>query len=133
MKVHHIGYLVSDMKDALKEFRRLGYEVRQETMYDPLRNINICFVENGSTLVELIEPGKDCALFTKLHRKIGNAPYHIGYITDIGRGGLERKLEELQTNGYILVQPPETAIALGSMKAAFLMNTDAGLIEVIGD
>ena len=107
MKVHHIGYLVSDMKDALKEFHRLGYEVRQETMYDPLRNINICFVENGSTLVELIEPGKDCALFTKLHRKIGNAPYHIGYITDIGGGVLSANLKNCRLTAIYLCSLPK--------------------------
>ena len=133
MKVHHIGYLVGNMSDSLKEFRRLGYEIQQETIHDPLRNINICFVENGSTLVELIEPCEGCKLFSSLHKKIGNAPYHIGYITYGGGGGIFTEIERLQEDGYILVQPPETAPAIGNKKAAFLMNIDAGLIEVIGD
>ena len=89
MRVHHIGYLVSDMSGAMQEFRRLGYDVQQGAMFDPLRQINICFMNNGSTLVELIEPAEGCRLFTKLHKKIGNAPYHIGYIT-YGGGGMTR-------------------------------------------
>ena len=129
MKVHHIGYLVGNMSDSLKEFRRLGYEIQQETIHDSLRNINICFVENGSTLVELIEPCEGCKLFSSLHKKIGNAPYHICCIAE----DISSQLERLQEDGYILVQPPEPAPAIDNKKAAFLMNIDAGLIEVIGD
>ena len=81
MKVHHIGYLVDDMKEAVKEFAKLGYSVQKPELYDPLRRINICFMENEGTCVELIEPAEGCKLFTKLHKRIGNAPYHIGYIT----------------------------------------------------
>ena len=86
MQVHHIGYLVSDMNEAVQEFAKLGYSVSQSTLYDPLRLINICFMRNDATVVELIEPAENCRLFTKLQKRIGNAPYHIGYITDGGGG-----------------------------------------------
>lgn len=127
MKLHHIGYLVSNIKEAMQEFYRLGYELNQDIMHDNLRHINICFMSNNGTLVELIEPGEGCKLFTKLHKKIGNAPYHIAYITE----HFITELENLQDNGYLLVQPPEPAPALENKLAAFLMNNEAGLIEVI--
>ena len=114
----------------MKEFSRLGYRVQMPELYDPLRRINLCFVENEGTCVELIEPAEGCKLFTKLHKRIGNAPYHIGYITD-GRGGLDKILTALREEGYMLVQPPEPAVAFGEKRVAFLMNEAIGLIEVI--
>ena len=89
MKVHHVGYLVDDMNGALNEFSRLGYEIVQKTVYDPLRKINICFVENGGVMVELIEPCKDCRLFTSLQKRIGNAPYHLCYVINDRGGGYQ--------------------------------------------
>ena len=129
MKVHHIGYLVDDMKKAVKEFAKLGYSVQKPELYDSLRHINICFMENEGTCVELIEPAEGCKLFTKLHKRIGNAPYHIGYITY--GGGLDELLTSLREEGYMLVQPPEPATAFGEKRVAFLMNEAIGLIEII--
>ena len=130
MQVHHIGYLVEDMAEAVKEFARLGYRVQKPELYDSLRRINLCFVENEGTCVELIEPAEGCKLFTKLHKRIGNAPYHIGYITD-GGGGLDETLTTLCDEGYMLVQPPQPATAFGEKRVAFLMNEAIGLIEII--
>ena len=130
MKVHHIGYLVDDMKKAVKEFAKLGYSVQKPELYDPLRRINICFVENGGTCVELIEPAEGCKLFTKLHKRIGNAPYHIGYIVHEGKE-FDDMLGVLQDGGYMLVQPPAPAVAFGEKRVAFLMNEAIGLIEII--
>ncbi len=130
MKVHHIGYLVDDMTEAVKEFARLGYSVQKPELYDPLRRINLCFVENDGTCVELIEPAEGCKLFTKLHKRIGNAPYHIGYIVREGKE-FNDVMKSLREEGYMLVQPPEPAKAFGEKRVAFLMNEAIGLIEII--
>ena len=47
MEIHHIGYLVTDIKKSEKQFISCGYETEQETMYDPLRDADIEFLLNG--------------------------------------------------------------------------------------
>ena len=127
-QVHHVGYLVADINSAVQEFEALGYKVQQQIIYDPVRLINICFIENHGVLVELIAPVEQCQIFTKLRKKIGNAPYHICYLV---KGDFNVKLESLLERGYLLVQPPEPAVALGGRRVAFLMNDAIGLIEIL--
>ena len=88
MKFHHVGYLVADIEAALKEFLELGYEIVKETVYDPLRKINICFIRNEGLMLELIAPCEGCNLFTSLRKRIGNAPYHVCYVIHTNGGGV---------------------------------------------
>ena len=43
LKIHHIGYLVKKMEQAKKTFESLGYQVEQDTVYDHIRKVDICF------------------------------------------------------------------------------------------
>lgn len=134
MQAHHVGYLVADMNNALKEFLNLGYEIEQEIMHDSLRNINICFMRNNGFLIELISPCEGCKSFAGLSRRIGNAPYHICYITSINEGGgvtFSEQVALLEKHGYTLIKMPEAAPALGGRKVAFMMNDAIGLIEIL--
>jgi methylmalonyl-CoA/ethylmalonyl-CoA epimerase len=118
------------MEDAIGEFQALGYDVRQEIIHDPVRRIDICFMANQGILIELITPSIDCELFTKLQKRIGNAPYHFCYIAE---GEFEENLGALERDGYFLVQKPEPAIALDGKRVAFLMSETIGLIEILED
>lgn len=44
LKIHHIGYLVKKMEPAKKTFESLGYQVEQDTVYDHIRKVDICFL-----------------------------------------------------------------------------------------
>ena len=130
MQVHHIGYLVADMDNALKEFLNLGYEIEQEVMHDHIRNINICFIRNNGFLVELISPCEGCKSFSALSKRIGNAPYHICYFPD-EHTAFDSAIEALGKNDFLMVQAPEEAPALGGRRVAFMFNPEIGLIEIL--
>lgn len=140
MKVHHLGYLVENMDNAIKEFQELGYSIQQEKLYDPLRRVFLCFLENNGLLVELVSPAEGCKLFSKLQKRIGNAPYHICY-TPPDRPKHPKNNDDssyfsyladfFQNKGFLMVQPPEPAIAFNGKKVSFFMSEAIGLIEVL--
>ena len=130
MRVHHVGYLVADIDAAITEFMSMGYEVRQEKLYDPSRRVYLCFMENSGVMIELVSPSEDCRLFTSLQKRIGNAPYHICYFPDDGNA-FDSAVEKLQSEGFLMAQPPESAVAFGGRRVAFMMSPETGLIEIL--
>ena len=56
MKVHHVGYLVKKLERAERDFMRLGYERETDTVYDPIRQVDISFWKNGDYRIELVSP-----------------------------------------------------------------------------
>ena len=57
MKLHHIGYLVSNIERSKKAFSALGFSLYKETIFDEQRKCDICFMKKDSTLVELVSGG----------------------------------------------------------------------------
>lgn len=47
MKVHHIGYAVKNLEKAIDDFSSLGYRLVSDIVDDAIRNVRICFMENG--------------------------------------------------------------------------------------
>lgn len=54
MKVDHVGIAVKNLERAIQEFETLGYQFG-EKIEDTARNVLICFGENGSYRVELVQ------------------------------------------------------------------------------
>lgn len=128
MQVHHVGYAVKDIQKAIKEFEELGYE-KKSYVEDKERNVFIAFMKNGEEVVELIAPvinGMKTALGDILKKK-GPGPYHICYCVD----DLEKTIQEMQKNKYIIVVPPQEACAIGGKKVTFMWNKTLGLIELV--
>ena len=124
MRVHHIGYIVDNMLNAIREFAALGYEIIQETQYDSKRDIDITFIENNGMVIELVMPKSKESVIYKLAGKFKNMPYHICYESK----NLQNEIKELEKRGYIVIQKPETASAINNKKVAFLMHLDIGMI-----
>ena len=127
MQIHHIGYLVTNIKASMEVFINIGYKIKKEIVYDSDREVDICFLENDGILVELVSPRKSSTKFNSLKKRVGNAPYHICYIandffSDIGK---------LERNGYSIIIPPAKADAIEGRKVAFLYHQEIGLIEVL--
>lgn len=117
MRVHHIGYLVENMDAAIIQFEVLGYHVSQKPIYDSHRKIDICFMKNNETNVELVVPREDCKLFSTLKKRIGNAPYHICYSCD----EYKKDSEKLIKNGWIQIQQLSEAVAINNQRVAFFI------------
>jgi len=129
MKIHHIGYLVDNIKKAAHEFEMIGYTQKGEVSEDESRQVYIQFLENGGYLVELIQPIDESSPVYGLRKRFRNAPYHICYETD----DLQQQIDTCCSGGgYIMLQPPKPAPAItGCPNVAFLTSTNIGMIELV--
>lgn len=127
LKIHHIGYLVKKIEKAKNTFESLGYLTRQDTVYDDIRKVNICFVEKDGYLIELISPVSDDSVVSGLLKKYKNSPYHICYETD----NLETAFADLTSNGFTAIDTPTPAPALDGRKVVFLTSSAIGMVELL--
>lgn len=128
MKIHHIGYLVENMTAAIRTFEELSYaKTADGIIYDPARDVALCFLKNGEYQIELVSPkSKNCVIYNIL-KKVGNSPYHICYEV----GDLDGKVKELRSKGYLPIQMPQAAVGIENRRVAFLVNKDIGMIELV--
>ena len=127
LKIHHIGYLVKKIEKAKKTFETLGYLVEQDTVYDDIRKVDICFLVKDGYRVELVSPVSEDSVVSGLMKKYKNAPYHICYEAD----DPEAAYVQLTANGFAAVDTPTPAPALGGCKVVFLTSPVIGMIELI--
>lgn len=127
LKIHHIGYLVKKMEAAILSFQNLGYEITQNTVYDSIRKVDICFLQKDGYRVELVTPTSEDSVVSGLLKKYKNSPYHICYETE----NFDEDYQELMANGFISIDQPTPAPALQNRKVVFLMSASMGMIELI--
>lgn len=127
LKVHHVGYLVKKIDAAIRCFENLGYRIVQETIYDGIRKVDICFLEKDGYCVELISPVSEESVVYGLLKRYKNSPYHICYET----GDFEKDYAALLSNGFIAIDEPTPAPALQDRKVVFLTNPLMGMIELL--
>lgn len=127
LKVHHIGYLVKKMDAAILSFSNLGYRITQDTIYDDLRKVNICFMEKDGYSIELVSPISEDSVVYGLLKKYKNCPYHICYETE----NFEEDYQSLLAGGFISIDVPTPAPALQNREVVFLTNASMGMIELI--
>lgn len=127
LKVHHIGYLVKKIDKAIRSFESLGYRIIQETVYDDIRKVDICFLEKDGYCIELIAPVCEDSVVYGLLKRYKNSPYHICYET----GDFEKDYETLLSNGFIAIDEPTPAPALQDRKVVFLTSPSMGMIELL--
>ncbi len=127
LKVHHIGYLVKKIDKAIASFLALGYQITQETVYDDIRKVNICFLEKDGYLIELVSPVSEESVVFGLLKKYKNCPYHICYETE----NFDKDYEALTANGFLAIDTLTPAPALANREVVFLTNAAMGMIELI--
>lgn len=127
LTVHHIGYLVKKIEKAKQAFLLLGYEIEQDTIYDEIRKVDICFLIKDGYRVELVSPCSEDSVVAGLMKRYKNSPYHICYETK----DFPRDFAELTANGFLAVDELTKAPALGGREVVFLNNASLGLIELI--
>lgn len=127
LKIHHIGYLVKKMDAAIRAFEDLGYQIMQSTVYDDIREVNICFLQKDGYCIELVSPVSDTSIVSGLIKKFKNSPYHICYETQDFDGDYKK----LTKNGFIAIDTPAPAPALQNREVVFLTNPSMGMIELL--
>ena len=127
MKVHHIGYLVQNIKEAVEAYSDFGGVLLGEIIYDKDREIDIAFVKNGEVLIEFVSPRSGSQEIGKSLMKLGNSPYHICYECD----DLDTSINSFREKGCIIVKNPQRAVAIGGKRVAFLYSENLGLFELV--
>ena len=127
LQIHHIGYLVKKMDAAIRSFKDLGYEVFQDTVYDDIRKVNICFLQKDGCRIELVSPASEDSVVAGLIKKYKNSPYHICYESE----NFDEDYQSLLSNGFLSIDTPTPAPALQNKEVVFLTNPSMGMIELI--
>lgn len=126
MKIHHIGYAVSDIETAISKFEYLNYSMISDKI-DNARNVRIVFMRNYNYLVELVSPINRNSPVNNILLKMGPTPYHICYKTT----DIDKTIADMVIQGWLLVKKKERAIAIENRYVAFLYNKVIGLIELV--
>lgn len=127
LKIHHIGYLVKKIDAAVLSFKNLGYRITQDTIYDDIRKVNICFLQKDNYCIELVSPTSEDSVVSGLLKKYKNCPYHICYETE----NFDNDYQVLLSSGFISIDTPTPAPALQNREVVFLTNPSMGMIELI--
>lgn len=127
LNIHHLGYLVKKMDTAILAFKNLGYQVKQDTVYDNIRKVDICFLEKDGYCVELVSPVSEDSVVAGLLKKYKNCPYHICYkATDF-----DKDFETLRSQGFMPIDTLTPAPALSGKEVIFMTHAALGMIELI--
>ena len=127
LKIHHIGYLVKKIEKAKKTFEALGYHIEQDTVYDEIRKVEICFLIKNGYRVELVSPVSADSVVSGLLKKYKNTAYHICFDAEDPEGACQ----ELTSSGFIAIDTPTPAPALGGRRVVFLTSSVIGMVELI--
>lgn len=126
-KFHHIGVAVKDIEATAAIYENGGYKA-SATIYDPIQNVNICWLtKDDSPIIELLAPVDEASPVNKILEKNGVSPYHTCYIVE----NIEAAISELRKQKYVMVSKPAEAIAFKGSKVAFVFNKNVGLIELV--
>lgn len=126
-KFHHIGIAVFDIEATAAEYIAVGY-TKSETIYDPIQNVYICFLnKKGMPQMELLAPKDETSPVNKTLEKMGVTPYHCCYEVK----NIEEAITELRKKHYVVVAKPVEACAIENHKVCFLFNKNVGLIEIV--
>ena len=130
MKLHHIGYVVNCIKEAIIELQTLNYKaVTTPPINDEIQRCRICFVEReNEPLIELVEPYENNKSLQKMLTQRGNAPYHMCYEVE----DVEALFDELSDKeGWMPLFRPVEAAAFDNRLIMYFYNSKLGYIEFV--
>ena len=126
MKIHHIGFLTNKISQTLSDFKSLNYKKKGPKIDDKLLMVNIQFIKNSKSIIELVEPyKKNYGLKMILGKKI--YAYHFAYKVR----NLSNEIKKLKKKNFKLIVNPVPAKAFNNKKIAFLTMKNGFIIELI--
>ena len=126
MKLHHIGYAVSDIMKGIEEFQNMGYQAGAVTD-DLSRNVRIAFLKNDDALIELVAPLGPASPVDGVLASTGATPYHLCYEVK----NLEQSIADMKAAGWRVLKRAAPAPAISNSLVAFLWKKSIGLIELV--
>lgn len=125
----HIGYVVPEIKRALKRFMKEGAVVVISPAQDPIQKVEVCLLRiDGTADIELIAPldVNDNPVKGRLGR--GGGLDHICYFVD----DIEKALEKEKSIGGIVVCKPCYAVAF-HRTVAFVHRKSGLVVEFMSN
>lgn len=127
MKVHHIGYAVPDIAQAIAEFESFGWRICSETTDDLSRQVRIVFMENAGQVVELVAPLSESSPICKTLQRGSGTPYHICYEVE----NIEAAETELRKARILPFKKAAVAPAIGGRRVSFMFAKNIGVVELV--
>jgi methylmalonyl-CoA/ethylmalonyl-CoA epimerase len=130
MRFHHVGLACTSISREKKSLELLGYRAESPEFVDPTQRVRGQFMVLGDSdpmmRIELLEPAAaESPVEPFLAR--GGGMYH--QCLEVPH--LEQALADMRAGGYLLVQPPVSAVAFGGRRIAFLMSRTGRLVELL--
>lgn len=113
MKLHHIGIVVKELEDALKQYEQLGLKESERGIVEAF-NVAISMIPAGETKLELIQPLGEGGV-QKFLKKHGGGLHHIALAVE----SIEESLSQLRDAGFELIDK-EPREGFGGHKVAFI-------------
>lgn len=127
MKIHHIGYLVKNIQNAIQTMQQMDYDIEHDIIRDFEREVDICFLMNNGYRVELISPINKESILYSLLRKYKNSPYHICYECK----NIYELDDEVIIRESVLIEQAKKAPAIDNKQVVFYMHPHIGMIEFV--
>lgn len=133
MKLHHLGWVGTDLARMRAAFERDGAELVSPPIADPIQRVTVQFLREPATgeLWELVAPLGDPAaspLASRLGR--GGGFDHVCYELDPADGTLDAAVAAEVGRGARVVCEPVLAAAFGR-RIAFVFRRSRRLIELV--
>ena len=130
IRLHHVGFVVPDIREKIQEFARsLGATWDARLFDDPIQKVTVGFLQTplpSDAQIELIQPaGQDSPVFNFL--KKGGGLHHLCYEV----GDLAAHLRRVRAEGALLLKPPVPAVAFGNRRIAWVSTRQKLLIEFL--
>ena len=127
LRFHHVGIACHRIERTLPFYLSLGYSAAP-VIDDPVQHVRVCFLDKSDApRLELLEPLDDSSPVARTLSTAGVTPYHLCYeVSDI-----ERAIQLLRGERFLLVNGPVEAPAMDNRRVAFLFKKDTGLLELV--
>ena len=129
LKLHHIGIVVQNINESLREISNfLSFESTSLPTLVGSQKVNICFLKTNSVYIELIEPTDPDSPITSFVKE-GGGFHHLCFEVD----DIQQEIDKMVKKGARLVVAPVKGFEDRSI--AFLMlnmeKTKCNLIELV--
>ena len=103
MKLHHIGKVVKDLKEAREYYKdTFGLEPLKEQVVDPIQDVEVLLLNTGhgeKVTLELICPKDEDSPVYKFLKKHGEGLHHLSFEVE----DIDRAIEDLRAKGALIL------------------------------
>ena len=100
--LNHIGIAVVSIEESLKQFRELFDSPDAEVLRSDERGLRACFIEQGETHIELLEPLRADTVIGRFIDEHGEGIHHLAFTV----ADLDAKVVELETLDIPIIDGP---------------------------